>query len=67
MKRLLVQILIFREWLLEAQQEVIEDTIATAPARLRIVNDQLRKVRSEIAHLTPASTLLAQALKRRTA
>lgn len=64
MKRIIVLILLFREWLLEGQQEVIEDQIASAKPRLVIVNDRLRKVRGEIARLTPASTLLAQALKR---
>lgn len=64
MKRLLVLALLFREWCLEAQQEVIEDQIASAKPRLALVNNQLRKVRGEIARLTPASTLLAQALKR---
>lgn len=67
MKRLLVLYLLFCEWCLEAQQEVIEDQMAMAPRRLRLVNEQLRKTRSQIARLTPASTLLAQALKRRNA
>ena len=67
MKRLLVLLLLWREWWLEGQIEVIEEQIEFAPRRLGIVADQLRKIRIEIARLTPASTLLAQALKRRNA
>lgn len=52
---------------LEAQVEHAEGLVRDHKLRLDNTHAELRRVKSRLATITPASTLLAQALKRRTA
>lgn len=54
-----------REDWIHGQLEVVEDQIHNAPIRRRLLHDQLRRVRVQLAQLHSPAELLAQALARR--
>ena len=65
MNRLRVFILRCRAWWLQAQVEHIEDQLVSYRFRLNECYDRLRKIKGQEAMLTPAPTLLAQAMRRK--
>ena len=64
-RRLQVAILRCRAWWLQAQVEHIEDQLISYRFRLNECYDRLRKIKGQEAMLTPASSLLIQAMRRK--
>ncbi len=63
-RRLQMFVLQFRDAVLEAQIDHGEAMLADHHARLDNCYDEMRRVKSRLATITPAPTLLAQALRR---
>lgn len=67
MNRLRMFLLSLRAQFLEAQVEHAEGLLRDHKLRLANTHIELRRVKSRLATITPPGTLLAQALKRRSA
>ena len=65
MRRIRLWLLRAREFSLEAQIETAEDLVLDHQRRMRMLQDELRRVRSGIAISETPQNLLAQALRGR--